>query len=181
MSSTILVQPIGTIDERLLERTRAGLEKAFPNTNVQIMEPKAVPERSHDDERGQYKSQLILEDLLSHFKSRRGQVLLGVADVDAYAGGLNFVFGEALMGDRIAVIYLRRLRQEFYGGPANEELFFERTLKEAVHEIGHTLGLGHCSDPRCVMYFSNSVIDTDFKSWRFCDRCYSRALKAPKA
>jgi predicted Zn-dependent protease len=30
-------------------------------------------------------------------------------------------------------------------------LFAERALKEAVHELGYTFGLGHCGNPRCVM------------------------------
>ncbi len=47
----------------------------------------------------------------------------------------------------------------------------ERTLKEAIHEIGHTYGIGHCRDPRCVMHFSNSLADTDIKGPDFCHRC----------
>jgi archaemetzincin len=57
---------------------------------------------------------------------------------------------------------------------ANDELFRARLLKEAVHELGHTLGLDHCSDPRCVMHFSNKLADTDVKGDAYCDRCVAR-------
>ena len=78
------------------------------------------------------------------------------------------------MRGREAVIALPRLRQSFYGLPDDEKLFLARAVKEAVHELGHTYGLGHCPDARCVMHFSNSLRDTDFKSHRFCGACRAR-------
>jgi archaemetzincin len=83
-------------------------------------------------------------------------------------GDLNFVFGEAYKGRRIAAIYLPRLRQEFYGLESNELVFHERIVKEAIHELGHTFGLFHCNNKLCVMHFSNSLYDTDIKEKRFC-------------
>ena len=50
-------------------------------------------------------------------------------------------------------------------------LFHERVIKEAVHELGHTYGLSHCPDATCVMHFSNSLPDTDFKGKAFCPVC----------
>jgi Peptidase family M54 len=69
---------------------------------------------------------------------------------------LNFVFGIAQSRGRAAVISLCRL-----GLGADPPLRRERVLKEAVHELGHTLGLNHCPDAKCVMHFSNSLADTD--------------------
>ncbi|MEA2005134.1 MAG: hypothetical protein U9O50_02570 [Acidobacteriota bacterium] len=43
---------------------------------------------------------------------------------------------------------------------------------EAVHELGHTYGLSHCPDAKCVMHFSNSLLDTDKKSASFCTHCH---------
>lgn len=47
------------------------------------------------------------------------------------------------------------------GGAGVSVLFFERTVKEAVHEIGHLKGLSHCPDSGCVMHFSNSLRDSE--------------------
>jgi len=102
---------------------------------------------------------------------------LGVVDVDIFAPGLNFVFGIADIPGRRALISLRRLRQEFYGLPRDEKLFLERTLKEAIHELGHTYGLEHCPNPICVMHFSNRLHDTDIKSWKFCPNCQQKVNK----
>jgi DNA polymerase-4 len=93
-----------------------------------------------------------------------------VTEHDLYAGGLNFVFGLAECPGRAALISLYRLGQE-----AGEALFRERALKEALHELGHSLSLGHCPDSCCVMHFSNCLADTDRKGSEPCARC-TRAL-----
>lgn len=91
--------------------------------------------------------------------------LLGVVDVDLFVLGLNFVFG--LAAGNTAVISLARLRPEYYGEKKNEYLLRERALKEAIHELGHTFGLHHCPDIRCIMHFSNRLEDTDIKGTDF--------------
>ncbi|HKZ85579.1 MAG TPA: hypothetical protein VJ793_18230 [Anaerolineae bacterium] len=72
------------------------------------------------------------------------------------------------------MIALPRLRQSFYSARDDEALFLARAAKEAVHELGHTYALEHCRDRRCVMTFSNSLADTDYKGRQFCARCASR-------
>jgi archaemetzincin len=75
------------------------------------------------------------------------------------------------MVGRVGAIYLSRLRQEFYGHISNICLFQQRIIKETVHELGHLFRLSHCEKRNCVMHFSNSLKDTDFKDYNFCDRC----------
>ncbi len=53
-------------------------------------------------------------------------------------------------------------------------LFRERVAKEAVHELGHVFGVGNCRDWRCVVAFSNSLADTDYKGQTFCARCWQQ-------
>jgi predicted Zn-dependent protease len=49
--------------------------------------------------------------------------------------------------------------------------FMKDWLKNQYIELGHAFGLAHCSSTRCVMHFSNSLHDTDFKKRDFCDSC----------
>ncbi|MEW6143198.1 MAG: archaemetzincin family Zn-dependent metalloprotease [Chloroflexota bacterium] len=151
-----------------------SLDKVFGAKVVEGL-PLVAIDDACDQGRGQYLAGGILAKLaVSNLE--RGAKVLGVAEVDLYAPGLNFVFGQADARLGTAVISLCRLRQEFYGLPADDQLFRDRALKEAVHEIGHTFGLGHCPDDGCVMRFSNCLADTDFKSANFCAGCRPKLL-----
>jgi archaemetzincin len=101
----------------------------------------------------------------------RKTIILGICNFDAYSPGLNFVFGQASLTGGVAAIYLPRLRQDFYGRDADTSIFIERVLKEATHEVGHAFGLEHCPKRSCVMHFSNSLADTDYKAKDFCNMC----------
>ena len=109
--------------------------------------------------------------------NRAGVRRLGVTCVDLYVPILTFVFGEAEVGGARAVVSFHRLRQEFYGLPGNPELERERLLKEAVHELGHTLELTHCDDYRCAMAPSHSVEWIDLKESVFCPDCRESATQ----
>ncbi len=130
-----------------------------------------LAQASWNQRRNQHLASMLLAELSP---PGSGDRVLGVVDVDIFAHELNFVFGEPDIARRKALISLKRLRQEFYGLPKNENLFQERAVKEAVHELGHTYGLKHCPNPTCVMRFSNSLHDTDFKGWNFCPACKVR-------
>lgn len=80
------------------------------------------------------------------------------------------------MVEKTAVLSIIRLRPDYYGLLEDEGLLHERTLKESVHELGHTYGLRHCSDKKYVMHFSNSLQDTDIKPSSFCENCKEKLM-----
>ena len=94
--------------------------------------------------------------------------------MDLYVPDLNFVFGEADTYSGVVLISVIRLRQEFYGLRPDKKLFKERAVKEAVHELRHVCGLDHYTHPDCIMYFYNSISDTDRKGPGFCRLCKER-------
>lgn len=98
--------------------------------------------------------------------------VLGIVESDLYIPGLLYAFGAAR--GRVAVISLCRLRPSFYRLPPDREVLRVRALTEAVHELGHTFGLGHCRNPACAMFMSDSIGDTDRKRPAFCPGCQSR-------
>ena len=130
------------------------------------------PAHLYNKHRKQWISDKILDWLLQKYNPDSNSKVLAICNFDAYSGDLNFVLGEAHLGGGVAAIYLPRLRQELYVKKSDtSKLFEQRVIKEAVHELGHAFGLTHCEKSRCVMHFSNSLQDTDFKHYMFCERC----------
>ena len=109
--------------------------------------PSFDPELAFDSSRGQYNSRILLAQLLREPRPGRPR---GAhprrSGVDLFIPVLTFVFGEAQLGDRAAVVSAYRLDNQLYGLPPSPDLLFERLVKEAVHELGHTYGLLHCHD-----------------------------------
>jgi archaemetzincin len=165
---------VGKVDENVLERVRERLGVAFPETTCEVIAKFLnIPEEAFDRRRKQYRSDIIL-NVVSR-QAKREKVfdrVLGIVNVDLFVPRLNFVFGEAECSGKAALISLWRLRPKFYGKPPNMELLVRRSVKEAIHEIGHTLGLNHCPNPFCVMYFSDSIFETDRKQGLFCNKCF---------
>jgi archaemetzincin len=165
----IVLVPVGAVPADLVQGLVAPLSAAF-GLPCRVAAPVPIPPAAYDRRRRQHLGQGILAALARLDIPHAGRVL-GVIDADCYAPGLNFIFGQANVPGRDCFIALPRLRQSFYGLPEDEPLFRQRVLKEAVHELGHTYGLGHCPDPRCVMHFSNSLHDTDVKGAGLCSNC----------
>lgn len=164
--------PIGTLERELVEDLASGLAETFSVRCGPVPTPLA-PEFAYHRERQQYHSSELLFRL-QEFVTPQSWRILGVAAVDLYIPILTFVFGEAQMGGPCAIVSLHRLRQEFYGLPEDTLLLQSRLLKEAVHEIGHTLDLAHCDDYSCVMAPSHAVEWVDLKQSSMCPECQRR-------
>ncbi len=120
------------------------------------------PGEARLEERRQFDADAILKRLA---KTPRDSLVLAVTAEDLASGAFTFVFGLADPADRVAVLSIYRLT-----GDGTVRLM-DRLAKEAIHEIGHVLGLSHCSNAGCVMYFSTSLADTDAKAAAFCETC----------
>ncbi len=152
------LKPFGEVADEVLEDLAAALESYG---HVDRLPPAAVPTEWFDPDRGQFEADRFLEAL----RDEAGDRVLGVTGVDLFARGLKFVFGQARTMGRPAVVSTARL------GRPGTEVFRERLAKEAIHEIGHTLGVSHCENWECVMWFSNTLEETDRKTPWFCRVC----------
>ncbi len=168
----ITLKPMGEVADEIMEKLRDRVSGVF-HCIVQIGKGLTDLTQAYDPQRKQYFSSKLLAFL---GRSEKGERVVGITDVDLYVPKLNFVFGEADAVSGTAIISLYRLKQEYYGLAPNETLFLERATKEIIHELGHTFGLGHCSNNKCVMHFSNSLADTDLKEMYFCPQCCPRII-----
>ncbi len=157
----------------VLEHLAATLARTF-RTPCQIRPETFDLSFALDAARQQYYSTAILQRLerASDLDAR----ILGVTAFDLYVPVLTFVFGEAQLDGNCAVVSTARLQEEFYGMPHRENLHRERLVKEAAHELGHTFGLRHCADWRCVMSSSHGVERLDVKGSDFCAICRKTVL-----
>jgi archaemetzincin len=127
-------------------------------------------EMTYDPARRQYNSSQILLQLIRSAPSDTVKIL-GVAAVDLFIPILTYVFGEAQLGGIGALVSIHRLNNRLYGLPDDDQLLCERLNKEAIHELGHTFGLLHCSTPGCVLSASTYVEDIDQKTDQICQDC----------
>jgi archaemetzincin len=168
---------IGDTDGGALEELGSRMAQQF-RVGWDILPLRLDPQFAYHAERQQYHSTEILGRMHSYIGPECWR-LLGVTGHDLYIPILTFVFGEAQMAGPAAVVSTHRLRQEFYGLPADEPLLRERLLKEAVHELGHTFDLRHCEDYRCAMAASHAVEWIDLKEPGLCPACIERLAPRP--
>jgi archaemetzincin len=162
----------------------AALDAAFalPVARVAAIDE---PARAFSTQRAQWSSTAFLEALLPRVPAAATR-LLGVTERDLFVPVLSFVYGQAQLGGKVAVVSLFRLRPEFHGLAASPAVLARRAAAEAVHEVGHTFGLVHCPDRTCPMSLSIDLPDLDGKTATLCPACRvmiegSRAMRLARA
>jgi archaemetzincin len=163
----------------MLDVLAAELARIF-QVSCHVHEETLAADFSYDVRRAQYHSTALLQRMQSLACDAQTAVL-GVTHLDLFIPILTFLFGEAQLGGRCALVSLHRLREEFYGLPPNANLLWERLVKESIHELGHILGLRHCLDWSCVMASTHDVERLDAKSAEYCPRCLAAASLQPLA
>ncbi len=168
MNAIVLV-PGANVEATVLDVMERCVSRTF---GVPTRRAPSLPEPAgaYDPQRKQYSSTDLLQLLVAQSAPPARRVL-GVTTYDIFIPMLSFIFGQAQLGGRAALVSVARLRQEFYGLPADEPLLHERACKEAIHELGHTFGLTHCHDTTCAMSLSVTIEQVDGKRPAFCGSC----------
>ncbi len=169
------IVPVGDVSAAVKREASSGLRSVY-DCEVTIHETQPVPENAYDPSRKQYRAEEFIE-LASRVGS--GEKNIAITPNDLYYRRRNYVFGLAYLSGNGSVISTHRLQTSSDGGLANKsagEVFADRVRKEVVHEIGHTLGLEHCDNNRCVMNFSPTVREVDVKEENLCGSCQRQVL-----
>jgi archaemetzincin len=117
-----------------------------------------------------------LRDSVQAYKHRHQipEPVLLVVHQDLFRNGNRFVFGLARESVGAGVVSTSRLGNEYYGRQGSDDDYMDRIAKEGAHEIGHLLGLPHCSDRECVMFRPDTLDELDRKKKVLCPSCRER-------
>ena len=174
--TTIYLQPLGRFDatQTKLIAATADLLGRFYGVPVRTLDPidlDRIPARARRIHPTWGDPQILSTYVLELLRRRRPRdaiAVLALTTADLWPGeGWNFVFGQASFRDRVGVWSLYRL------GDPHEDFTtcLRRTLKTAVHETGHMLGLRHCTAYECGMNASNHRAEADAQPMGFCPEC----------
>ena len=169
------IVPVGDVPAVVKREASAGLRSVY-GCEVTIHDQQDVPDGAYDPGRKQYRAEEFIE-----FASRlgSGEKNIAITELDLYYRRRNYVFGLAYLSGNGSVISTYRLQTSSDGGVSHSsagEVFSTRVRKEVIHEIGHTLGLEHCDNNRCVMSFSPTVREVDVKEENLCGTCNRQVL-----
>ena len=170
LPARLLLVPLGPVPRGLLPEIAAALQGAF-GAPAAVGAAQVRPDHAFNKDRNQYHSTTVLRRLEAVRGRRVPDPALGVLDLDLFVPDQPFVFGEADREARAAVLSVHRLKATADGRAVAPERLIHRARVEAIHEVGHLLGLSHCADFRCAMFLSHTAADADRKGDGLCAAC----------
>jgi archaemetzincin len=159
----------GYFDHVFLKKIAENIRREFA-FNVQLREGHLDITEYYDAARRQCNADKLLKQI-DKLYSNEASKTIALFNIDLFIPIFTYIFGQAYLGGQSGIVSIFRLSNERYGIDPDEELLLERSTKEIIHELGHTLGLIHCHVPDCVMRSGTYVEDIDQKSAGFCPEC----------
>lgn len=166
---TICVQPLAFTNQELLNHLKKDIQNYY-HFNVIILENKELPTEAYYQPRNRYKANKLIWWLWK-IKPNNADYIIGISTKDISSKkGDNPDFGIMGLGfcpGKSSVISTYRIKTP------NQTLLKERLSKIALHEIGHNLGLGHCSITKdCFMHAAEaSIKQIDREKLDLCANC----------
>lgn len=173
----VVLVPLGgkPFGDDLLDAVEAGL-KAELQVSVRRLPQTRMPKSAWYPKRRRWRADVLLDFLPTLVPDMKDTTrVLGLSPHDISTSKPPFpdwgVFGLGNMPGPAAVISSFRLRRK-----AKDDAQIEfRVVNTAIHEIGHTFGLDHCTEARCPMLDAEGgITNTDTSTGHLGEGC--RAL-----
>lgn len=165
--------PVGPVQGVFLKELEAPIAQVLGVTAYLGKSLLAQPAFAFNKDRNQYHTTAIMRRLLT-MKDMGTPLIFGIADVDLFVPDSSFVYGEADRESHAAVMSVWRLRAE-------GDAWKRRTFVEAVHQVGHLVGLSYCEDARCAMFLASTITDAERRQLHLCNNCKNELAKIRRA
>ena len=160
--------PFNDMPAGLTEYIFQKLTKIYSNVKLQRSIP--LPQSAYYAARSRYRGDSLIRQLAAQTPAGHVTLALTTRDISTTNGkyadwgvmGISYCPGEACVASS------HRLKK----GNLSEQFF-----KVAIHELGHTQGLGHCPVKSCYMRDAEGKNTTDEEK-EFCPHCRKLLLKA---
>ena len=178
--NVIYVQPIGKFKPHQFDAIKIASDyiASFYGLNVKTLPLRALPAKLPETDQRmidypahrQVRTGWIMDTMPKPRLPADAAALIAFTNEDLYPDtSMYYVFGQASLEDRVGVWSLYRLDDK-----TGFDRFLKRTLKIAVHEVGHMFSMRHCTKYECVMSGTNHLAETDRRPIDACPECMAK-------
>jgi len=161
---TIVLQPYNGFSETYVEYVKNKLLLVYPK--VIVVKPILLPKQAFVNNRNRADSLLKYLEI----NTLHNTTVVGMTnkDITTKKGKISDwgIFGLGIMSGKVCVISSFRLKSNI----------LDKLFKTTLHELGHTEGLDHCSNSKCIMSDANGKDNFDNEN-NFCNKCKNYLIK----
>jgi archaemetzincin len=163
----IYIQPLGDVNYFYITKVKTAIE-TFYHTKCVVKEKIEFT----DDILAKSKTRYDADKILSKYNSKENQLFLTEKDIACKAEDRHSnewgIFGLGYRPGSICIVSTFRLKKN-----VGSETIIDRLTKISLHEVGHNLGLGHCTNNKnCMMNDADGTITQVDREWVWmCSKC----------